>query len=404
MSDIFLSYARPNRETARALAAALAQHGWTVWWDRYIPTGRTFDEVIESQLAAARCVIVLWSAASVASEWVKTEAADAKDRRLLVPVLIEPVRIPLEFRRVQAADLTGWKGEPAHAGLATLVGDLTGILGEPPAAAPAAGDEEGRRGAEPPAEEAPQTPKPSPVGRLDTTPTPPLPVVEPPPPEPVARGGEPPAGERRGQRPYLIAGAAALALIVLVFAIFQWGFGSAENMNVGNVRTPAPSSPTPRTSPPSTPPPGNGNGTTHVPPVNPDPERVRQIGLLVQQLNAGDERTRRAATGELKERFASDPHAVEQALGLLDEGRVGELSPQGLINVLFFLNNATDEAWTLDTFRKALGALRRLEQMELGTQAGSARAKFKLRLTQLVRIKRGQDDGAWAMSPDELDS
>jgi len=49
------------------------------------------------------------------SSWVKTEAADARDRRILVPVLIEDVRIPLEFRRLQAANLTQWQAGPLQA-------------------------------------------------------------------------------------------------------------------------------------------------------------------------------------------------------------------------------------------------------------------------------------------------
>ena len=60
MSDIFLSYASEDRERVRPLAKALSQQGWEVWWDRIIPTGKTFDEVIDEQLAAARSVVVVW--------------------------------------------------------------------------------------------------------------------------------------------------------------------------------------------------------------------------------------------------------------------------------------------------------------------------------------------------------
>jgi hypothetical protein len=67
-----------------------------------------FDEVIEEALDAAKCVVVLWSTASVASSWVRAEAAEAMHRKILVPVLIEHVKIPLEFRRLQAADLSQW--------------------------------------------------------------------------------------------------------------------------------------------------------------------------------------------------------------------------------------------------------------------------------------------------------
>ena len=41
MSDIFLSYASDDRSRARSLAEALEAQGWSVWWDRIIPAGRT---------------------------------------------------------------------------------------------------------------------------------------------------------------------------------------------------------------------------------------------------------------------------------------------------------------------------------------------------------------------------
>ena len=108
MADIFISYARVDRSRAETLAAALEQAGWSVWWDREIPPGRSFDEVIEEALSQARCVIVIWSEASVRSEWVKTEAAEAAARRILVPILADGSRIPLEFRRLQAAVIDQW--------------------------------------------------------------------------------------------------------------------------------------------------------------------------------------------------------------------------------------------------------------------------------------------------------
>ena len=43
MSDIFISYASADRDRARLLADALAQKGWSVWWDRTIPPGKEFD-------------------------------------------------------------------------------------------------------------------------------------------------------------------------------------------------------------------------------------------------------------------------------------------------------------------------------------------------------------------------
>jgi len=121
MADLFLSYAREDRECAEMLAGALTERGWNVWWDRRIQVGRSFSDVIERQLEQARCVVVLWSQASVRSEWVQNEAAEAARKNRLVPVRIEDVRPPLEFRRLQTADLLDWQNGLDHSNLATCM-------------------------------------------------------------------------------------------------------------------------------------------------------------------------------------------------------------------------------------------------------------------------------------------
>jgi hypothetical protein len=74
MADIFISYARADRDKVRPIAKALEDKGWSVWWDARIRSGEAFDRVIEKALAEARCVIVVWSANSVESDWVRAEA------------------------------------------------------------------------------------------------------------------------------------------------------------------------------------------------------------------------------------------------------------------------------------------------------------------------------------------
>jgi hypothetical protein len=130
MSDIFISYSREDRETAQALALVLEQRGWSVWWDRNIPPGKSFDLVIEEALDEASCVIVLWSESSVTSDWVKTEADEGLRRGILVPALIANVKIPLAFRRIQAADLIDWGGEATSPGIVELLGSIAEILGD----------------------------------------------------------------------------------------------------------------------------------------------------------------------------------------------------------------------------------------------------------------------------------
>jgi hypothetical protein len=131
MSDIFISYASEDRGRAEQLAEALGLHGWTIWWDRNIPFGKSFDQVIEEQITEARCLIVLWSVQSVASDWVKNEAREGKARGVLLPVLIEATRIPLEFRHVQTANLVGWDPAMLHPEFDKLLRELAQLLGRP---------------------------------------------------------------------------------------------------------------------------------------------------------------------------------------------------------------------------------------------------------------------------------
>jgi hypothetical protein len=131
MPDVFLSYAREDRERASVLAHALESDGWSVWWDRKMVAGEAFDETIERQLAVANSVVVLWSEHSVSSEWVKSEAAAASERDVLVPVLLDDVKQPLEFRRRHAADLTHWTGDLSDSEFLALVAGIAAKTGRP---------------------------------------------------------------------------------------------------------------------------------------------------------------------------------------------------------------------------------------------------------------------------------
>jgi hypothetical protein len=128
MVRIFISYASEDRPSAERLAHALAANGFTVWWDRKIPLGSSFDQVIEDNLAQADCVLVLWTAFSVQSRWVRAEASEAAAREVLIPVLMEPeLRLPLEFRLLQAANLSDWSGDAPHAEFSGLLAHIEAL-------------------------------------------------------------------------------------------------------------------------------------------------------------------------------------------------------------------------------------------------------------------------------------
>jgi hypothetical protein len=122
--DVFISYSREDRPTARLFASCLADEGFSVWWDNALHSGETFDEVIEKQLREAKAVVVLWSPRSVASRWVRAEATLADRRNKLCPAIIEACDRPLVFELTHTADLSDWSGETTDLHWQTFVEDL----------------------------------------------------------------------------------------------------------------------------------------------------------------------------------------------------------------------------------------------------------------------------------------
>jgi formylglycine-generating enzyme required for sulfatase activity len=132
MADIFISYAHEDEPRIRELVPALEKYRWSIFWDRRIPAGKSWQSYIGKALSEAKCVIVVWSQHSITSEWVIEEANDAKERGCIVPVRLDSVKPPLGFRGIQAADLTDWKPDSFSHRFDELIRDIAGVLGGQP--------------------------------------------------------------------------------------------------------------------------------------------------------------------------------------------------------------------------------------------------------------------------------
>ena len=126
---VFLSYARTDRARVSKIAEALTAAGLNVWWDTAIAGGASFSADIARELDAADAIVVVWSAASVKSDWVLDEAGAGRDRKRLVPVLLDSTLPPLGFRQLQSIDLSGWKGRSSDRNFAGLVDAIRQIAG-----------------------------------------------------------------------------------------------------------------------------------------------------------------------------------------------------------------------------------------------------------------------------------
>lgn len=130
MADVFVSYVSEDRAIAEKISRGLEGAGFSVWWDRHIHGGVGFRKEIDRQLGAAKAVVVLWSAASLDSEWVCDEAQQALDEKKLIPLRLDGVQPPLGFRQAQALDFAGWKGDAEGGVFPRLVESVRHFVGD----------------------------------------------------------------------------------------------------------------------------------------------------------------------------------------------------------------------------------------------------------------------------------
>ena len=80
----------------------------TVWWDRELNAGDSFEDAIDKAILKSSCVVVVWSRHSIESQWVRNEALEGMERQILVPVLIDDVRVPVAFKQLQSINFLDW--------------------------------------------------------------------------------------------------------------------------------------------------------------------------------------------------------------------------------------------------------------------------------------------------------
>ncbi len=131
MANIFVSYAREDRDRVQPFVEILEQQGWSVWWDRELSPGQHFERIIDNEIDEADCVVVFWSKYSVESEWVLAEAHEGMQRGVLIPILLDEVRVPLIFRQKQSAFLVDWPDQIDESELERVIGAIAELLASP---------------------------------------------------------------------------------------------------------------------------------------------------------------------------------------------------------------------------------------------------------------------------------
>lgn len=126
MRKIFLSYSAEDRPRVALLAERLEAEGFDLWWDQNIPGGNSYARVIEAAINDSDLVIVVWSKASVVSDWVADEASAARDAGKLVPISIDNEAAPIGFRQYQTLDFQADTGETSSHPYRQLLSTIEG--------------------------------------------------------------------------------------------------------------------------------------------------------------------------------------------------------------------------------------------------------------------------------------
>ena len=113
-TEVFISYSSKDKDKVEALAYSLEKSGFAVWWDRALLPGDSYEGTIEVALKQARAVIVCWTQNAVASDWVRSEADDARLNGKLLPIFMEEITLPKPFDRIHTENLVGWRGNRDH--------------------------------------------------------------------------------------------------------------------------------------------------------------------------------------------------------------------------------------------------------------------------------------------------
>ena len=73
-------------------------------------------------------MVVVWTATSVSSRWVRGEAREAADRNILVPVRFDAARLPMDVRAIHTIDLDAWNEDAGSASFQDLARALESMI------------------------------------------------------------------------------------------------------------------------------------------------------------------------------------------------------------------------------------------------------------------------------------
>ena len=127
MTQIHVLHAHSGKQFAEAAVRGLDREGYTAFWDSEL--GAMSAKGLEH---AERAVcVVLWTRDALYSKWVLDAAWKASRRGVLVEVILDPIKSPIEEASEGALDFCAWDGKPSGTLWKAMMARVRAAAGRP---------------------------------------------------------------------------------------------------------------------------------------------------------------------------------------------------------------------------------------------------------------------------------
>jgi len=101
------------------------------------------------------------------------------------------------------------------------------------------------------------------------------------------------------------------------------------------------------------------------------------IAALISKIDTSSSPDRIKAVGELENKYASSPPAITMVLNLYNPDNITTLSPDGIINALYYLNRTNIKVWNKQQIKQGQDAAVRIAALNPGKNTNKELANFK---------------------------
>lgn len=102
-----------------------------------------------------------------------------------------------------------------------------------------------------------------------------------------------------------------------------------------------------------------------------------ELSSLISKVDTSNAAARISAVGELEKKYASSPEAITQILNFYSTENISTLSPDGIINGLYFLNRTDPSVWSQQQVQQGQVIIKRILALNPGPNTAHQLSNFQ---------------------------